>query len=156
MRKRVTTMPQLPRSDVIEHHGINGMHWGVRRTPEQLGHPRSSRKERRAAAKAENDVKRRNAAIGSRSAKTVRKGVDQLSDEELRARLNRIQMEVQLKDLERRQKPEVQRMMEDILKEVGKQEVKRVLQKEANKATDAIMSEIRTAVKKQVSKKKKS
>lgn len=25
--------------DYIAHHGILGMHWGIRRTPEQLGHP---------------------------------------------------------------------------------------------------------------------
>lgn len=23
---------------ILEHHGVKGMHWGVRRTPEQLGH----------------------------------------------------------------------------------------------------------------------
>lgn len=25
----------------LQHYGIKGMHWGVRRTPEQLGHPRT-------------------------------------------------------------------------------------------------------------------
>lgn len=25
----------------LEHYGIKGMHWGVRRTPEQLGHKKA-------------------------------------------------------------------------------------------------------------------
>lgn len=29
-------------NDVIRHYGIKGMKWGVRRTPEQLGHRKSS------------------------------------------------------------------------------------------------------------------
>lgn len=32
--------------DYIEHHGILGMHWGIRRTPEQLGHRVSKKKEK--------------------------------------------------------------------------------------------------------------
>lgn len=28
----------------LYHHGIKGMKWGIRRTPEQLGHPRSTRR----------------------------------------------------------------------------------------------------------------
>lgn len=32
--------------DYLEHHGIKGMHWGIRRTPEQLGHKISKARER--------------------------------------------------------------------------------------------------------------
>ena len=32
--------------EYLEHHGIKGMHWGIRRTPEQLGHRVSKARER--------------------------------------------------------------------------------------------------------------
>lgn len=32
--------------EYLEHHGIKGMHWGVRRTPEQLGHKVSKAREK--------------------------------------------------------------------------------------------------------------
>lgn len=32
--------------EYLEHHGIKGMHWGIRRTPEQLGHIISRKKEK--------------------------------------------------------------------------------------------------------------
>jgi hypothetical protein len=34
-------------SDEIRHHGIKGQKWGVRRTPEQLGHPRSNKRRKK-------------------------------------------------------------------------------------------------------------
>lgn len=55
-------------NDYIYHHGIKGMKWGIRRTPEELGH---------APSKSSKDM----------------------SDEELRKRVNRLQMEKQYKQL---------------------------------------------------------
>lgn len=36
----------LPSDDIL-HYGIKGMRWGIRRTPEQLGHKTSIRKQRK-------------------------------------------------------------------------------------------------------------
>lgn len=41
-----TTNLDLDFDNVLEHYGVKGMKWGVRRTPEQLGRARSSRKEK--------------------------------------------------------------------------------------------------------------
>lgn len=42
----IDSLDILNTNDVIEHHGIKGMHWGIRRTPEQLGHRVSKARER--------------------------------------------------------------------------------------------------------------
>lgn len=59
----------------LKHYGILGMKWGVRRTPEQLGHKQEK-------------VKR-----------NKREDISKMSDDELRKRLNRVQMEKQLESL---------------------------------------------------------
>ena len=42
----IDSLDILMTDDVIEHHGIKGMHWGIRRTPEQLGHKVSKAREK--------------------------------------------------------------------------------------------------------------
>lgn len=70
----------------LEHYGVLGMKWGVRRTPEQLGHPKpmSERKRRKEIRKA-----RRKAVRNRRY----------ISDKELTDAVSRMEKEKKLRDL---------------------------------------------------------
>lgn len=60
----------------LYHHGILGMKWGIRHTPEQLGHQRRSKKYPRS-----------------------RKAISEMSDRELQDKINRLQKERQYKEM---------------------------------------------------------
>lgn len=66
----------MPNQSYLAHYGILGMKWGIRRSPEELGHPRSRKK-----------YPRKNSDIS------------QMSDNELNNKINRIQKERQYKTL---------------------------------------------------------
>lgn len=74
--------------EFITHHGIKGMKWGVRRTPQQLGHD---------TVKKASKVKR-----VKTPGKAFRKSTS-ISDEELQRRINRLNMEERYEDLVARQ-----------------------------------------------------
>ena len=60
----------------LYHYGILGMKWGIRRTPEQLGHPRRSKQYPRS-----------------------RKAISAMSDRELQDKINRLLKERQYKEM---------------------------------------------------------
>ena len=74
--------------DWLMHHGIKGQKWGVRRTLEELGHvvENSGR-----AADSINNLR----GVGSKKADPV----SSMPDDELRRRLNRLNMEQQYRNL---------------------------------------------------------
>ena len=70
-------------AEEIWHHGIKGMKWGVRHTPEQLGHKSGG-----------TSVKKDDSHEDYKKAHDS-KSVKKMSDAELRSRLNRLNMEKQ-------------------------------------------------------------
>lgn len=83
----------------IYHHGIKGMKWGVRRTPAQLGHkPAKTKSESR----------------------DYRKEAKKMSDTELRSRINRMQMENQYVQLNRRQVNSGEKFAKEVVSGIAK------------------------------------
>ena len=66
----------------LKHYGILGMKWGIRRTPEELGHRREKKEDFR------------------------RKDPKKMTDDELRRNLNRVQMERQYESLTKKKSNE--------------------------------------------------
>lgn len=131
--------------DFLEHYGVKGQRWGVRRTPEQLGHrkdvkaakkrAKAQERTKKAIAKAKKtkmrDIRRqqrktakqakkaeitREQLLKSRNPKVLYKNVTKLSDADLKNRLNRLEMESKLKKLATSQKSKGEETVDTILK----------------------------------------
>lgn len=71
----------------LQHYGVLGMKWGVRRTPAQLGKNKSSRK------------KRGFLGAKQKSESSSKKTVKDMTDDEIRKKISRLELEKRYKDL---------------------------------------------------------
>lgn len=78
----------------LNHHGVKGMKWGVRRYQKKDGSLTSAGKKRYINSSPKKVTK------PSSESKQEKKTVKDLSDEELRKRITRLQLEKQYKDLQ--------------------------------------------------------
>lgn len=78
----------------LKHHGVLGMKWGVRRTPEQLG--RGKRSTKKGESEKTKKLLRRDKKEKPASKK---KKVEDFTDEELKAKIARLDLEKRYKDL---------------------------------------------------------
>ena len=89
-------------NDVLAHFGIRGMKWGIRRTPEQLGHKKEKRDNRSEDRKEVDSLRKR-------SSKT-------LSNKELEKITKRMNLERQYSDLKRREISSGEQYVNSVLK----------------------------------------
>ena len=99
---------------LIQHHGILGMKWGVRRTPEQLARARGKR------GRSDDEMKK-------------------MSDSELRSKINRLQMEKQYKQLTSLEISVGRKFVQDVLTNAAKQTATNYVSKYMAKGVDAVI-----------------
>lgn len=100
--------------NVLVHHGIKGMKWGVRRTPEQLGHAPS--KKRKISIKiSKSEPKKQTTQKASSESAKKKKSVKEMSDEEIRKVINRIELERKYTSLTAPQQSKGKKIVKDIL-----------------------------------------
>ena len=114
----------------LYHYGVKGMKWGVRRTPAQLGHKTSSKKKSGIVSNTVNNISSKHKQKADAKAsikrynKLKKKKVSEMTDDEIRERMQRLQLEKEYKKLLSEVNPNVtnsgKNYFVDILKTIGK------------------------------------
>lgn len=87
-------------NNTLQHHGIKGMKWGVRRTPEQLSRMKGRIDATSGIVK---EAKNINDSVSNIRSTTAKKpDLSKMTDQELRDRVNRMNLEQQFSQLSSR------------------------------------------------------
>jgi hypothetical protein len=130
----------ITRDDELYHHGVKGQKWGVRRYQNHDGSLIKSGKKH--SAKVSNFLsKYKEKTAAKKFAKKASnaptsKEISKMSDDELRRRLNRINMEESYKNALARQNPKRVAKAKNFLEDMGDKAARSFTEKAINKLTD--------------------
>lgn len=138
----------------LKHWGVKGMRWGVRRYQNKDGTLTPLGKKREAAKDNDSNGESKNA-----KAKTRPKKISEMTDAELREKIQRLELEKRLKDLgvddAKSKSEEAKKFVSEVLKDSGKDLAKQVVKHLGAKALNKMLNETETkTVKKKVIDKK--
>lgn len=117
----------------IKHHGIPGMKWGIRRFQNKDGTRTPAGKKRYDDSDDQNTTK---------PSRAKKKSVKDMSDDELRKKINRIQMEQQYSKLTARKKSAGEKFVTEVLTNSGKQIATKYTTEYGSKAVDKIIKSL--------------
>lgn len=109
-------------SDILQHYGIKGMKWGIRRTEDQLARARGSlaSSKSKLTSRVDKALGRSSAERAERNRRAkVRKNVRTTSDEDLRKEVNRLELEKKYKSLSDEDLKPGRSMVKKFLKSTG-------------------------------------
>lgn len=129
----------------FKHHGILGQKWGVRRTPAQLGHVTGNSNSHGTGNKSSvNSVETKPHKSSGKSSKRPRT----MSDDELRERINRLNMEEQYENLVDRQKQRSTSTVKRLLGEAAENLGRKALGLAVDKVIDKMKTDNKVGEKK--------
>ena len=123
----------------IAHHGIIGMKWGVRRYQNKDGTLTNAGKTRY-STDGDTGSPAPNSGVGKKT-DTSSKSVNEMSDEELRSRLNRINMEDQYNAAMAKRNPQKNQRVNKLVNDLAEQAVRNFAQKGIEKLAKKVFDD---------------
>lgn len=129
---------RVVRDNELYHYGVRGMRWGVRRTAAQLG-----RLVKKGASKIKNRISESNEKRKIRKQNEANKGkpVSEMTDDELKQRLNRLDMEKRYSDYMKALNPKKESKVKKVVGEILSNGIKTVSNAGIQKISNALLGD---------------
>lgn len=129
---------RVVRDNELYHYGVKGMKWGVRRTAAQLGHlvkkGASKIKDRISEPNEKRKIRKQNEA-------NKRKPVSEMTDDELKQRLNRLDMEKRYSDYMKTLNPKKESRVKKVVGEILSSGIKAISNAGIQKISNALLGD---------------